>query len=201
MYSFIFDIGGVLVSYDFKKVIGILSEKTKCEYKSIEGLFQFDMLYRIETGRMSCDDFFRSHVRSAMPGISYEEWVQVFIDHYTVNPVGMELLKQLKGQGSKVYILSNLAEFHKIALEKKIPELFSICDKNFLSYELGFHKPEIEIYEQVYKDIGEKPEKCVFFDDVTDNVEGAEKAGMKGIHFSNGNIEAIRKRIKELEMG
>lgn len=201
MYSYIFDIGGVLVRYEHKEIIEVLSEKTKCSCDEIDRLFQRDSLYPVETGRMSCDDFYCSRIKAVMPDISYEAWLQVFIEHYTVNPEGMELLRQLKEKGRKVYILSNLAEYHKIAIEKKIPGFFELCDKNFFSYELGYHKPEIEIYEQVYRNIGARPEECVFFDDIMANIEGAERAGMIGIHFSNENIQSIWERVRKLEAG
>jgi putative hydrolase of the HAD superfamily len=199
MYSYIFDIGGVLIPYDCQKIIDRLSVKTKCERINIERLFHHDLLYQVETDRISSDNFYKTHVCAAMPGLSYEDWLLEFVEHYSINPPGVELLQYLKEKGRKVYILSNLAEFHKVAIDRKIPQLFGMCNKCFFSYELGYHKPERQIYEQVCKSIGEKPESCVFLDDIKSNVEGAQSAGLVGIHFSNDNIEAIRKRVLELE--
>ncbi|MCX7708363.1 MAG: HAD family phosphatase [Clostridia bacterium] len=195
MYSFIFDIGGVLIRYNTQEVIDILSAKTKCAPDKIERLFQHDLLYQVETGRMACNAFYENHILNAMPEISYEDWIQAFMEHYSVNPEGMELLQELKAKGHKVYILSNLAEFHKVAIERSLPEFFHHCEKNFYSYELGFHKPEKEIFEAVCSSIGEKPENCVFFDDMPANVEGANQAGMIGIRFSNECIDEIRERV------
>jgi putative hydrolase of the HAD superfamily len=198
MVSFIFDIGGVLVSYDAKKVVQYLTEKTGRDVAAIDRLFQHELLYQVETGRISCAEFYEKHVRPAIPDISYENWVQVFIDHFEVNTPAMNLLLKVKNSGRKVYILSNLAEFHKIAIERKIPGFFDICDINFLSYELGYHKPEKEIFEAVCKRIGEQPGNCVFFDDMPANVEGAVKAGILALQYSNDRIDLLANKVEEL---
>ncbi|MCX7841883.1 MAG: HAD family phosphatase [Clostridia bacterium] len=198
MYSFIFDIGGVLIDYNYKKVAEELSVKTGCEYGKVESLFGLDVLHPVETGRITPDEFFQHHVRRIMPEISYKDWIQAYIDNFPVNPYGMELLQMVKAKGRKVYILSNLAEFHKDAIEARNPGFFELCDRNFFSFELGFHKPEAEIYEAVCSGIGEKPENCVFFDDMPANVEGAIKHGILGIHFSNSRIKEIRERVVKL---
>ena len=199
MYSYIFDIGGVLIRYDNKTLIEILAQRSGLEYVSIEKLFMHDCLYPIETGRISCQDFYKNHVMEVISDISYEDWIGVFFEHFTENPVGMELLLKLKKAGNDVYILSNLAEFHKIAIERKVPGFFSLCKKNFLSYELGYHKPEAEIYQEVCKGIGKSPANCVLFDDLRTNIEGAEKAGLIGIQFSNNEIKSIVEKIHKLD--
>lgn len=199
MYSYIFDIGGVLIIYEYEKLLDYLSQKTGCEISKIEEMFQFDHIYEVETGRISGQEFYNRYVLPIMPGLSYEEFIQSYVDCSYVNTSGMELLMELKNKGRDVYLLSNLADFHKIAMERRAPGIFDICKRNFLSYELGYHKPEAEIYREVCKAIGEKPENCVFFDDVKENVEGAKRVGLIGIHFDNKDIGAIRKRLEELE--
>ena len=199
MYSYIFDIGGVLVQYDSSKIIKRLAQKTNCDSREIERLFQLDMLYDIETGRITREEFYEKRICRFLPGISFEDWMQTYVDHFEINPPAMKLLLYLKQKGNKVYILSNLAEFHKQAIESKIPGFFNLCDKNFLSYELGFHKPEQEIFKTVVRDIGEKAENCVFFDDIPKNIEGANKAGMIGILYSDEHVSDIYERIKALE--
>lgn len=166
MFSYIFDIGGVLMKYDSSEVAEILSELTKCDYTVINQLFGHELLYQVESGRISCADFYSRYIKQAMPGLSYEGWIDVFTSHYTPNPQGLELLRHLKENGRKVYILSNLAEFHKIAMETKMPDFFGLSAMNFFSYELGWHKPEMQIYEEVCRRIGEAPQNCIFFDDL-----------------------------------
>ena len=199
MYRYIFDIGGVLIRYDSEEIIGQLTKAYHCDAEAVGKLFSHELLYQVESGKISAEDFFTVHVSRVLPELTYEEWIGVFENHYTINPAGLDLLKDLKQKGRKVYILSNLAEFHKIAIERKIDGFFDHCHQNFFSYEMGYHKPELEIFRDLCTAIGEKPENCVFFDDLPKNVEGACEAGMKGILFSNDNIEQIYEKVRELE--
>jgi FMN phosphatase YigB (HAD superfamily) len=172
---------------------------TGCDEVGLKRLFDLDMLYPVETGSITGKEFFQRDVSRVLPGFTYEQWVDAFTDHYTVNPVGFNLLSFLKESGRRVFILSNLADYHKEAIERKIPGIFCVCDKNYFSYEIGMHKPEIGIFRRVCENIGEDPGSCVFFDDLAQNVEGAEHAGMIGIQFSNDRIAQIFEEISRLE--
>lgn len=199
MYRYIFDIGSVLVKYDGDEVAERLAKMGGFDPETVKKLFSFDKLYPVETGRMPVAEFFAKDVQEALPGISFDSWLDKFVEHFEVNPEGFELMLELKAKGRKVYILSNLAEYHKVAIERKIPGFFEHTEHNFLSYQMGYHKPEQEIYQKVCEKVGDKPENCVFFDDVPKNIEGAQKAGLKGILFSNDRIVEIRKLVQELE--
>ena len=201
MYSYIFDIGGVLVNYDSAMVAAKLAEHSSCGPEVVNGLFAHELLYQVESGRISCDDFYNGYICKVLPDMSYENWISAFEENYSINPPAFNLLLDLKRMGRKVYILSNLAEFHKIAVERKIPGFFGHCDHNFFSFEMGYHKPELEIFRALCETIGEKPESCVFFDDLQKNIDGAQNAGMKGIVYSNDRIEQIREEIRQLEEG
>ena len=114
---------------------------------------------------------------------------------HTLLEEGVSLLKDLKAKGHKVYILSNQAEYNRIAIEKKFPGFYSMCTYNFLSFELGYYKPDIRIYEAAIKGIGATPAECTFFDDLQENIDGAKKAGMNGICFAPERIQEIRAKV------
>ena len=199
MYSYIFDIGGVLIKYDHEAAIKHLAGSGEYNIEAIRTLFMEDLLYLTQTGRIAMADFYETHVKRAMPGITLEGLIEKYIEYFEVNPEGFELMLELKNRGRKVYILSNLAEYHKVALEHKIPGFFEHSILNFLSYDMGYYKPEAEIYQDVIRKTGERPENLVFFDDLPQNIEGAKKAGMKGMVFSNDRILEIREFISRLE--
>ena len=199
MYSYIFDIGGVLIKYEHESVIKLLASSGDYDVEVIRALFTEDLLYLIETGRIPVADFYEEYIKRALPGISLEGWIEKYIEYFEVNPEGFGLMLELKKKGRKVYILSNLAEYHKVALERKISGFFDHSAVNFLSYEMGYYKPEAGIYREVIRKTGERPENMVFFDDLPQNIEGAKKAGMKGIVFSNDRIGEIRDYVRRLE--
>lgn len=194
-----FDLGGVLVNYNGKALANRLYEASKGDYEMIRKLLSFEYLYPIETGRMSTQEYYEKYVKKAMPGLSFSDLTDIYAEHFTPNVPGIELLRGIKQKGRKVYLLSNLADFHKTAAERRIPDVFAMFDKKFLSYELGCHKPEPEIYEKACAQIGSDPDEIVFFDDMDINVAGAVKAGIRGIHFSNDRLDSIREVIRILE--
>jgi putative hydrolase of the HAD superfamily len=72
-------------------------------------------------------------------------------------------------------------------------ELF---DAVVISGEVGLRKPEPEIYALAARRLGVDPSQCVFVDDLTPNVRGAEAAGMVGVHHVDaertvGELEAL----------
>jgi len=199
LYSYVFDLGGVLVNYNGKELADRLYEASKGDYEMIRKLLSFEYLYPIETGRMSTKEYYEKYVTKAMPGLSFDALTDIYAEHFTPNAPGIELLRMIKRKGRKVYLLSNLADFHKTAAERRIPDVFALFDKQFLSYEMGCHKPEPEIYAKACAHIGNEPDKIVFFDDMEINVAGAVKEGIRGIRFSNDRLDSIKEIIRKLE--
>ena len=56
-----------------------------------------------------------------------------------------------------------------------------IFDATVISGDVGLHKPQAEIYELGAERIGVPPGRCVFVDDLRENIVGAEAVGMRGI--------------------
>lgn len=67
-------------------------------------------------------------------------------------------------------------------IENNFDEFFSTFIN---SSEVNIEKPDDKIYLITLKQMGLKPEECIFVDDTKDNVLGAEKVGMKGLLFTN----------------
>ena len=97
MYSYIFDIGGVLLNFDYKNIIETLSQKTNCETDKIgDLLFKKEYIYPVETGKITGKEFFIGFVQQIMPQLTYEEWILHHIDNCTVNKSGIDLLLELR---------------------------------------------------------------------------------------------------------
>ena len=59
----------------------------------------------------------------------------------------------------------NLAEYNRDAIEIKVPEILTETKYNFYSFELGHHKPDPRIYQEVCARLSMHPAKFVFIDD------------------------------------
>lgn len=195
---FMFDMGNVLVDFSETRLVRILSEASGISFEEIWNTRFDDDLQAVETGQLSPEDYFERQVRVKVPEWEYEDLVQLWYDVFDINPRGTGLFNDLLGNGCSAYVLSNLAEFNKIAVERKYPEIFEKSTGNFFSYELGYVKPDAEIYEQASQHAGVHPEDCVFLDDRIENVKGAQRAGWKAFHFTPETEGAVEQEIRRL---
>jgi putative hydrolase of the HAD superfamily len=104
------------------------------------------------------------------------------------------LLGELIEAGDNVALLSNAP----VCLGDGLDELpwIAAIGHRFYSGRLGLVKPDKEIYDEMARAIGAAPAEIVFIDDRPENVEGAERAGMAGVHFTDA--AALRRTLADL---
>lgn len=98
----------------------------------------------------------------------------------------LDKLLELRRNGAKVYMLSNTNDAHMEHIighcfggeRERMMEYF---DELFLSNEMHLAKPGVEIFEEMIRRTGMKPEESVYFDDLEQNVEGGRKAGLNAV--------------------
>ncbi|TDE37739.1 HAD family phosphatase [Nonomuraea mesophila] len=92
------------------------------------------------------------------------------------------LLGELIEAGRDVALLSNAPVCVSDGLDE-LPWIAAI-GRRFYSGRMGLVKPDREIYDEVARALGADPSDIVFVDDRPENVRGAERAGMTGVHFT-----------------
>ncbi|MFZ2193259.1 MAG: HAD family phosphatase [Candidatus Moraniibacteriota bacterium] len=94
----------------------------------------------------------------------------------------------------KLAILSNQIEswLEPILEEKKFREVFDVI---VTSYDVGFAKPDIEIYKKVLERLNLEAGECIYIEDRIKNLEPAKILGMKTIEFKN-----YKQCVEDLEM-
>ena len=81
---------------------------------------------------------------------------------------------------------------------KLLAELF---DEVVISAEVRMHKPEPEIYLLAAKQLGVRPQACLFVDDLRENCEGAEAVGITAIrHVDPEQTIARLARLTGIEL-
>ncbi|SDJ80462.1 HAD family hydrolase [Nonomuraea jiangxiensis] len=93
------------------------------------------------------------------------------------------LLGELIEAGHNVALLSNAP----ICIGDGVDELpwIAAIDRRFYSGRMGLVKPDREIYDRMAGELGADPSEIVFIDDREENIEGAARAGMTGVHFTD----------------
>jgi putative hydrolase of the HAD superfamily len=114
---------------------------------------------------------------------------EVYFDALDPNEPMIELMRELKDSGLKMAMLTNNVREWEPLWRSMMPvdEIFEeVVDSAFV----GCRKPEGRIYRLTLERIGLSAEACLFVDDLQVNCEGAEKAGMRAVHFRD-NEQAI----------
>lgn len=114
---------------------------------------------------------------------------EIFFKALNPNPPMIELMRELKGSGYRMAMLTNNVREWESVWRAMLPvdEIFeTVVDSAFV----GCRKPESRIYEITLERIGAPAEACLFVDDVLVNCEGARVAGINAVHFQD-NEQAI----------
>lgn len=105
------------------------------------------------------------------------------------------ILDELKAKGTPLYAITNFNQDKFRESKKRFPFL-SVFRDIVISGDERVLKPDPAIYRLLLDRNGLEAASCVFIDDSTKNVEGAEAVGMKAIHFTSP--EALRRELAKL---
>jgi len=138
---------------------------------------------------------FRNEVRSYFE----QEWSDAEVDELwnsllgKIPPYRLDLVKKLR-QTHQVGVLSNTNEIHIEGVYELLRNEFQadsfdpFFDRIFYSHEMGLAKPDVAIYETMVAELGTKPDRVLFFDDLLANVEGARKVGIHAIQVTSPQV-------------
>ncbi len=115
----------------------------------------------------------------------------------------VEECKQLVDKNGKqkhqLFVLSNWdKESFPLIQQQHNKTLFSHFDANniIISGHIGHIKPDPEIFDHIIKTFKLDPKECIFIDDAPENIEIAEKKGIKGIVHKNPT--ETREQLKKI---
>lgn len=106
----------------------------------------------------------------------------------------VKLTQELK-EKCKIGILSNLTMLDKERLNNQV--ILSNFDYVWLSFELGYAKPQEEIYKIVENDCGLDVKNILFIDDRTDNIDVANKHGWNTCQSRGYELDKIKQKVDE----
>ncbi|TMR09670.1 HAD family phosphatase [Nonomuraea turkmeniaca] len=104
------------------------------------------------------------------------------------------LLGDLIEAGRDVALLSNAPVCISDGLDE-LPWIAAIGHR-FYSGRMGLVKPDRGIFDEMARALGAAPSEIVFIDDRLENVEGAERAGMRGVQFTDA--AALRETLPDV---
>lgn len=190
MKNIIFDLGKVLVEYNFD----VFYKEFDYEPGKIILMESTIPILEFESGKISRKEFYLQLKEIYKFEHSITEFERVWCNVFTRLTSLVNYARELK-ENYNVYILSNTDEIHFPLIWKEFPELHFFEDNLMLSYELDSVKPQKEIYERALEKFDLNPEDCLFIDDKPENIQGATENGIAGILFTN--VEDTKRNIKK----
>jgi FMN phosphatase YigB (HAD superfamily) len=106
------------------------------------------------------------------------------------------LIKELSKKYN-LFLLSNTNEIHYDFIEDYYRSQFedvsfsSLFSKVYLSYQIGYRKPNREIFEEVIKDAKINSSTTLFIDDSLEHVQTAKAMGIKAIHLNLNQQQSL----------
>lgn len=194
MKNIIFDVGQVLVKYDWEEYLkgfGFPEE----EYQLMaENIFLSDTWNERDQGLLSEEEYVERFM-DAIP--QYREDVREVIKHtdQTISPMDYAYTwtKYLKSQGYHLYILSNYCQY-TLDLTLPMMDFLENMDGVVFSCQVKQIKPHADIYQTLLSRYGLKAQECVFIDDREENCQAARELGISAIQFFD-----FKQAAKELE--
>ncbi len=192
----IFDMGNVLMRYDPEVPLREYVSSEEARNLIRKELFQGPEWVERDRGTISREEMYES-VAKRIPEQYHEELKKcVYGWDICMEPLeeSVKLCEDARKWGYQTYVLSNAAadEFYRYFPKFSPLEAF---EGVMISSDVHLIKPDVRIYECLLEKYQLNPKECLFLDDREDNVEGARKAGMQSMVFTE-DYESLRAFLK-----
>lgn len=192
--NLIFDIGDVIIDIDYLVTIGEFQKLAAVDFTEIVSYSKQHHIFDLfETGKITAQDFRNELKKFLKPDVSDDEitraWNSILINFPEQK---FALLNELKSKYN-TFALSNINEIHVEAINAAareklgVEELGDFFHRVYYSNEVGFRKPEKEIYEFILSKENLNANETFFVDDKAENVEAAKQMGIHAYQLKDRN--------------
>jgi putative hydrolase of the HAD superfamily len=179
----IFDLGKVIVPFDFSRGYRTMSEHCSCTPEEIpKRIGSTDLVRRFESGQVEPEQFVEQLCGVLGAQIEYERFCQIWSSIFLPETLLPESLIAGLRRRYRLLLLSNTNAIHFEMVRQNYP-LLRHFDDLVLSYEIGAMKPSPKIYQAAIERAQCEPEECFFTDDIPEYVAGAREAGIDAVQF------------------
>lgn len=178
--AFIFDIGNVILRFDFNLALQRLAQHCDPAAEAILELIE-PVKGAYEGGRIGRQEF-QSQVRDILRYTGSDaDFISAWEDIFSENQPMIELIETLHAE-YPLYLLSNTSDIHMDFIRDRYP-IFSRFTDGVYSYRVRASKPEAEIYQIAIRQFDVNPAETYFIDDLAANIEAARAAGIVSHHY------------------
>jgi len=197
--NIIFDIGNVILNFNLLNVLPAFTdnkEEQKFILDNIVNSPEWLGHALIDTGyvkREEAIEIVKDRTNHVNDELISKFWNN-YNDYAVIDENVMSLIKKLKDNNYKIYLLSNINPYTYDFVKKS--GLFDIVDGSVLSYIEHEVKPYKGIYNTLINRYSLIPEECLFIDDREENVKTANSLGMLGSNVKSDNYASVIEMLK-----
>ena len=178
--ALIFDAGGVFVPHDNDMLHARLARR--CADPDALQRIRRSGRTGVGSGAISVQDLHRRMVDQYGYDGDWETFAQDWCCHLSLDEAMLGLIEGL-AQDQRVALFSNTNDVHWAHVDALSGGRVNRLER-YLSHEIRAEKPDLDSYRRVAELGGFDPARCLFFDDMAENVEGARAAGFQAEQFT-----------------
>ena len=208
----IFDWGGVIENnnqsyYNISKAIIDIMRKYKCkltDQEILEVCTNGKKLFNtfIDDDEQTTIDWFNEIKDKLNIDCNYDEYKNAYYEYGKKIPYHKDVVKFAHSLRDKCYIamFSSLVKLDEARINEQVN--LSSFDYIFLTYKMGFSKPNSKAFEYIENTVKINPENILFIDDTQINIDEANKRKWKTCMADGFEFEKIKRSVEEfLEKG
>ncbi|MBS5114980.1 MAG: HAD family phosphatase [Erysipelotrichaceae bacterium] len=196
--NIIFDMGNVLVTYDPKSVCKNYFNESDVK-QVLKVVFQSEQWLQLDEGTIS-EEAALNIMLSRLESRLHQQTIKMFNEwHYYLKPKKemLEVVKRLASQGYHLYLLSNAGVRFEVFYQNI--EAISYMEGMVISSRVQCNKPNAKIYKILCQKYRLNPGECFFIDDYKENIDAANKLGIRGYVF-DGNVDSLLRCMRSLKI-
>ena len=194
--NIIFDLGGVLLNIDYQATINAFKDFGISHFDDLFTQTSQDHVFDyFDKGEISPEEF-RNKIRR-MAGLPLtnesidQAWNAMLLD---LPWHRIDLLQGVKAN-YRTFLLSNTNAIHFPVFREYLHKAYgfdsldAFFEKQYLSHEIGMHKPDREPFDLIIRENGLEPSQTLFIDDSRQHLESARAAGMYAFWLDTGAMQ------------
>ncbi|MES2569812.1 MAG: HAD family hydrolase, partial [Verrucomicrobiota bacterium] len=192
--AFLFDIGNVLLRFDFLLALQAVAAHSKI-HDPLEVMVAVERVkIAYEDGKIDRPAF----LRAAFDVLSYTgteaQFITAWEEIFEPNEPMLALVEQLAGR-YPLFLLSNIGDIHREYIFRRYP-IFQKFTGGVYSYEACASKPGREIFEIACRDLGLEPASTFYIDDLLPNIEMGRTLGFVSHHYHHEQHQALLDQVR-----
>lgn len=198
-----FDMGNVILNFDRGHAYRAMADVTGADVEHVRSALEAGgLMEQLERGRIDWPAFHAEFSRRTNTTSGRDDLAFAYSDMFTLSAGMLPVIAGLERSGIRLGILSNTSAVHWSHVQKSGYAILPGCfERLVLSHEIGWLKPEREIFDHATAVADVNPGDIFFCDDLPEHVEAARTAGWDAELFTAPAVLADQLERRGLELG